>query len=379
MPAMIADSTMATREERDWKERLLANHIDNPRDYASFVLGKVSRTFALNIHVLPASLRRQVLLAYLFCRMADTLEDDTLLLPQVKTGMLRGFAGLFREGIGFDAQFHDFQSSLPVEWKDSEKWDHLLLYHSHWIFNEYHQIGPKARAIIARCVVEMCNGMAEFAHKQHVIAKDDAFIETVEELDRYCYFVAGTVGIMLGELFATHTPLIGASRLRKLKALSVSFGLGLQLTNILKDIQADGERNISFIPGAMLRERNLNASVLLLPQNRREAEPVLHALIDKARLHLEDALEYSCLLPRFEPRLRLFCLWPLFMAVETLVLAAENQNALRPEVKVKIKREQVERIIRITGLACWSNFLLRRLFRKRLERLDAALSAYLTA
>ena len=40
------------------------------------VLPAVSRTFALSIRVLPGTLGRAVLTAYLLCRIADTVEDD---------------------------------------------------------------------------------------------------------------------------------------------------------------------------------------------------------------------------------------------------------------------------------------------------------------
>ncbi len=372
----IPSSPLPTGEEIAWRGKLLSGHIENPRAYASFVLGKVSRTFALNIQILTAPLRRQVLLAYLFCRMADTLEDDTGLPPGEKAALLHEFAELFSESNDNDSRLRNFLQSLPPEWKNSDEWDHLLLYHSQWIFGEYRLVKPEARAIIARCVKEMSGGMAEFSGRQGSAFPEGTLIDSMEDLDRYCYYVAGTVGIMLGELFALHTPLIGSRRLGKLKKFSVSFGLGLQLTNILKDIQADRERNVSFIPGSLLREKNLSTSLLHLPENRREAESVSHVLIGKAKRHLEDALEYTCLLPRLEPRLRLFCLWPLFMAVETLVLAAENRNAVKPAVEIKIRRRQVRNIIRITSLSCWSDFLIRRLFRRRLRRLEAALSAF---
>ena len=44
--------------------------------FQSSILQGVSRTFALTIPVLPASLSRAVGNAYLLCRIADTIEDD---------------------------------------------------------------------------------------------------------------------------------------------------------------------------------------------------------------------------------------------------------------------------------------------------------------
>src|SRR5256885_11251326 len=84
--------------EAKWKRSMASGRIDDPQAFAAFLLEKTSRTFALNIQVLPAGLRRQVLLAYLFCRMADTLEDDADLTEGAKARLLDAFRGLFPPG-----------------------------------------------------------------------------------------------------------------------------------------------------------------------------------------------------------------------------------------------------------------------------------------
>ena len=47
-----------------------------PEDFCRRALPEVSRTFALNIPVLPPPLDLVVTVAYLLCRIADTLEDE---------------------------------------------------------------------------------------------------------------------------------------------------------------------------------------------------------------------------------------------------------------------------------------------------------------
>jgi farnesyl-diphosphate farnesyltransferase len=168
------------------------------------------------------------------------------------------------------------------------------------------------------------------------------------------------------------SPLIGAKRSRALRSLSVSFGLGLQLTNILKDVQEDRGRNVSFIPSDLLAAEGLDAAAFAA--GGPAAARVMAFLLAKARGHLRDALEYTCLLPRMEPRLRLFCLWPLFMAAENLVVMAESPGGTPPEGKLKISRGQVKDIVARTSVACWSNLWLRRMFREAMARLDARLA-----
>ena len=77
----------------DWEKGVCKR----PWDYSHYMLSLVSRTFALNIQVLPTPLKRPILLAYLFCRMADTLEDDRNLSKDRKIELLAAFRLVFVE------------------------------------------------------------------------------------------------------------------------------------------------------------------------------------------------------------------------------------------------------------------------------------------
>jgi farnesyl-diphosphate farnesyltransferase len=56
----------------------------------------------------------------------------------------------------------------------------------------------------------------------------------MQDMNEYCYYVAGCVGEMLAKLFCHYSEEINQHR-EQLLELSVSFGQGLQMTNILKD------------------------------------------------------------------------------------------------------------------------------------------------
>jgi farnesyl-diphosphate farnesyltransferase len=371
---LIPQKSASPEGDSAWKKAMAEGRIGDPAAFAEFLLEKTSRTFALNIRVLPTGLRRQVLLAYLFCRMADTLEDDGDLPEAAKVRLLEAFRGLFPPGPTSEGRIAGFRAQLPPEWARSERWDRLLVWHCHWILPQLSEFPAAAVDAIARCVDEMCRGMIDFTGRQARTREGQVLIETLDDLDRYCYYVAGTVGNLLCDLFTLHSPLIGAKRAKALRGLSVSFGLGLQLTNILKDVQEDRRRNVSFIPSVLLAGEGLDASAFQADGGAAGAR-VMARLLAKARGHLCDALDYTCLLPRLEPRLRLFCLWPLFMAAENLVVMAEHLEAAPSEGKLKISRSQVKEIVGRTSVACWSNLWLRRMFRATLSRLDRRLAA----
>ncbi len=360
-----------TKTDSEWKKSI---HLEEafPHDlYAHFMLKKVSRTFALNIQVLPTKLKHQVLLSYLFCRMADTLEDDIRLIPEIKIALLGEFQQLFPITPHWRQSILDIKEKLPSSWKNSDTWDHLLTYHMLPIFELYSQLPSKEQNHIAKWVKEMCVGMAEFTAHQAKDHKKFPLIQNMQELDKYCYYVAGTVGNLLCDLFSQYSKWITKKDKIKLDQLAVSFGLGLQLTNILKDVTDDLDRNVLFIPDDLLKQYHVDINTLLLPENQEHLQGIIRVLVKKAQSHLMDALEYTCLLPRLEPKLRLFCLWPLFMALDTLILIAKSSSYQTS--KPKITRAQVNEIIKKTSWACWSNHLIRKLFNVRITKLNAIL------
>ncbi len=72
---------------------------------------------------------------------------------------------------------------------------------------------------------------------------------TFEELDLYCYRVAGVVGLML-------TPVLGCSDVRA-AAHAADLGRAMQLTNILRDVREDLERGRVYLPADELKSFGL--------------------------------------------------------------------------------------------------------------------------
>ena len=68
----------------------------------------------------------------------------------------------------------------------------------------------------------MAKGMGQFQ-----LRGEKQGLQSLEDLDQYCYYVAGVVGQMLTNLFCLHSPEIAQNR-KALMALAVSFGQGLQ-------------------------------------------------------------------------------------------------------------------------------------------------------
>ena len=321
--------------------------------YCSTMLPKVSRTFAACIRLLPPKVEKAVLIAYLLCRIADTIEDTADLNVADKERLLAHFRGCLDEG-GPNAD------PLAQAFASERTNDEQLTARADITLREFRRLDPDQRQAIRPWVQEMCDGMAEFA-RIHARARPDHLeaLASIEELDRYCYFVAGTVGHLLTELFRLHHPRLTQRHYDRLKALSTSFGLGLQLTNIIKDVADDRQRGWSFVPRQLCHRAGTTPEALLAPDCTRQSELVLQLLIAKAKHHLRDALEYCTSLPRSAYRIRLFCLTPLFFAVRTLHKAERDPRLLDPGHKVKITRGEVYRILCASYVLAPNNHLIR--------------------
>jgi farnesyl-diphosphate farnesyltransferase len=326
------------------------------RAFCAAMLPKVSRTFAICIRLLPPDLEHAVLVAYLLCRVADTIEDTPALTPATKDRLFNVFRGALGPE-GGDA------GALREAFAEARTDEELLARKAGAVLHEFRELPRRQREAIRPWVQEMCDGMAEFARRGAAQRAEglDA-LATIDDLDRYCYFVAGTVGHMLTELFHTHANGSDESR-RLLRNLATSFGLGLQLTNIIKDVADDRRRGWSFVPRQLCGLAGISPEQLQDDRHRDEAHRVMHVLITKAKGHLLDALEYSIRLPRRAYGIRLFCLSSLYFAVRTLRLAAGDPRLLDPAHKVKITRGEVYRTLVATRVVAPLNWAVRGYFR----------------
>lgn len=334
--------------------------------FCELFLRKVSRTFAVNIGVLRGPVYRGVLIAYLLCRMADTIEDDPEMTPSLKTEKLRQYASMFPPSRNFENDYVDFLDELPFREDEDES---ILLHSGSRVFREFVKLPPSLVKIVSTHVREMAEGMARF---QDRVANDGAsFLQDEEDLRKYCYFVAGTVGVMLTGIFTGHTSRITPAARRILENKSVAFGQGLQITNIARDVFGDQARGWCYIPQSFFPESTHFPMDLSAPGNRDALVRAHRRLVRLAADCLDDALEYTLALPRSLYRFRLFCLWPLFMAVESLEKVSGDGDFFtgRP---VKITRSDVKRIVRNTSLAVFSNHALRKMYGNARKRVFTA-------
>ncbi len=316
------------------------------------VLPEVSRTFAISIRFLPGMLGRAVMTAYLLCRIADTIEDDGTAAPERKVALLDGFLRCLGDRTAADA-FPTLAQDIAGDAAHVS-----LLRHTDLVCVLLRSLPAPSRARVVHWVSEMVRGMAKFVR----LYPHGIRIQTMPEYREYCYYVAGTVGCMLTELWQLHAPSVGRVEFARLWEKCRQFGEALQTVNILKDIAYDAEHeNAIYIPAASLAEHGSGHATLLTESYRERNHAAVEDFVRLAWADLDDALEYLLLVPRRAVAIRAFCVLPLLFAYATLRDLTLTHEMLRAGGSVKISRREV-RSLMVAGLAALvSNRALRTL------------------
>jgi len=286
------------------------------------LLARTSRTFALAIPFLPYPVRREVTIAYLLFRVADTIEDGTHLSRHEK---LAGLDALDRslemnsnQGIlAMNSNQGEVRADLALPRPPLENADYLeLLDELPVVLAAVDKLQQESRSAIIGSLKASVSGMRHYIGA----GSDDGNlrIASFDQLREYCYYVAGVVGEMLTDLFICGATWLDDFR-PQLMANARWFGEGLQLVNVLKD--ADDDRR---------------AGRAIIPQGAD-----LAALFDLARDDLEKAECYASDLERAEapPGIVAFTRLPLQLAFRTLECVAQTGPGS------KVPREEVNQLV----------------------------------
>ncbi|MBL8741882.1 MAG: squalene/phytoene synthase family protein, partial [Myxococcales bacterium] len=217
-----------------------------------------------------------------------------------------------------------------------------LCYGAGAVFRTFSALPDVQRRAIEPRVAEMSRGMRDYSERAD--RENGLRLRDLEDLEKYCYYVAGTVGELLTDLFRISFPVDGRAQ-RELEARSVSFGLGLQLVNILKDVAEDSLRGDCFLPVKEAAQHGIELGNLLLASERPKGLALLRALSARARHHLERAEEYTLLWPAASAaEVRMFCAVPLALALATLREVELGDDALMPNRAPTVSRPLVMKV-----------------------------------
>ncbi len=306
------------------------------------MLRRVSRTFALSIEQLPQILRDSITISYLLLRISDCLEDHETMSPDRKAELLRLWARALDGAVALENLTSNI---VDLDESDPEVY---VAQHASLVVEQLYKLPPEIQQAIIERVNRTSLGMARW--QEH-----GPFVEDEAAMDDYMHQVAGRVGYLLTDIFAWYSPII-RERKEQLMPLSREYGLALQTVNVIRGMRKDYERGWVFVPRTFYESVGLTRDDLFAPENLDKAMQVVDMLANKAERHLWHGISYITAFPRYQHRIRLACMWPLFFAVRTLAISRNNANVLLAEAKMG--RDQVNKIMQHTKFFGWSNHWL---------------------
>lgn len=292
--------------------------------YLNHQMKKVSRSFALVVSCLEEPLRGQMAAAYLLCRVLDNIEDCERPFKWQERRYSEFLAMLDEPRLARETLTYWSQQPWPGLTTDEQKLVGPEGGHALWQI--YEQIPEPARSSINHWASVMADGMGQIEDPNQSprtrCYNGVELLADVEDYDRYCYYVAGTVGHMATELAIYHYH-FDENVAEELMATCEACGRGLQKTNIVKDFVKDLGRGISYLPDQWLREVDYR------PLSLAGALPIWsYKVIANVLSELRVAADYVLALPYTAAGYRLASLMCLLPAYQTLLLVARNHDRM---------------------------------------------------
>ena len=301
------------------------------------LLKGVSRSFYLSIRLLPVPLRKPVAVAYLLARASDTIADTSDLPAPERATMLKLLTGLVNgteppECVGDIAAWF-----APYQHREDE---HALIVALPECFAWMAQLPQEDREAVTEVLGHITHGQ-QLDVERFGEPSVAACLQTSGELDEYTWLVAGCVGEFWTRLCLRHLPDFATLPEERMRELGRSYGMGLQLVNILRDVGDDLAAGRCYFPAPELAA----AGVSLADGRTRTASlsPVWSRWLHLAQRRLDDGMLYADAVR--SPRIRAASALPALMGARTLALlrAGGIQGAM--EQRIKVPRSEVRGIL----------------------------------
>lgn len=198
-----------------------------------------SRSFAIPILQLASHFKLPVMVQYNLNKTIDTIEDNPTLTTSAKIEALKRFYQHLESG-KCDPDLAT--KMLPITPPNEA----YVFQHYAATIRLFQSLSPDERQLSFYWTKVMANGMAEFLEQT---------VRTIDDLNLYCYYVAGSVGLYLTDLLHLTGNNVSDKAYQALKENAVAFGNFLQKLNIIRDLYSDNQtRQRNFWPSDYLND-----------------------------------------------------------------------------------------------------------------------------
>ena len=273
-------------------------------DLAYIQCRQIARSRATNFYyaflTLPKRKRDAIYATYAFCRICDDIADGDLTLIE-KQSHLSKIRKMLSEG-----KNNSSKNQIFAALDDTKSFFNIPDHHFEQVLDGVEMDLTKTR------------------------------FETFEELRRYCYKVASSVGLISIEIFGYEDPVA--------KQYAVDMGLAMQITNILRDLREDAERGRIYIPLDEIASFGYTDQELLAETVNESFKNLMEFQVHRARTYFSRSKK---LIPLLTPRSRA-CFWVLHALYSRILDRIERAEFDVFSVQIKLSR--MEKIILMVNL-----------------------------
>jgi 15-cis-phytoene synthase len=225
-----------------------------------------SKSFAAAAKLFEPATRRKVLMLYAWCRHCDDVVD----------GQALGFNAAPSEQPDAAAKLEGLREQTRRAYAGERMRDPAFAaFQEVALYDGGHQRIPQRFAF---------DHLAGFA-----MDVEGARYETIDDTLRYCYHVAGVVGLMMASIMGVNDP--------RVLDRACDLGLAFQLTNIARDIVEDAHVGRCYLPAEWLREAGIPRDEIALLPHRPALATVAARLVAHAEPYYDSALGGIAALP----------------------------------------------------------------------------------
>ena len=275
-----------------WSEKPPAELLRLAYTYCEELTRREAGNFYHSFKYLPEDKRQAMCAVYAFCRRADDIADgDWSDRFPGSLGEMDPEAKAYREAL----EQHQHAETVLDEEAYLNKITQLFFFRKKLssCYNEAWSTDPVFLALkdtvqrftIPRLVFDdLISGMEDDLYQNRYRTFDDLYV--------YCYRVASVVGLMCIEIYGYEDP--------KARKYAESWGIFMQLTNVLRDVGEDIHRDRVYLPSEELEANDLDPNEFMDGRVilNTSWEPYCHHYAKRARTYLEEARQLLPLLPR---------------------------------------------------------------------------------
>lgn len=328
----------------------------------NLLLKQNARTLYLSAKIMPRKQRQTFTVAYLLCRIADTIADTALLPLADRIYFVKNYPDLVKTQ---DKELLAKYTALGLSIDKKFDKEIALIEHLPICLEAFNKLGQREQADTLEVVTAVSNAMEwdltyftdeEFAYLIKAVLSD-------KDTQNYCAAMGGAPGVFWAKL------LLKGKKDEEFTENAKKIGTALQITNILKDISSDIAIGRIYLPITDLTKHSLMPQDLLEKKNYKLFLPTVYKWLHYGLDNIAAAPDFLKKIPFYKVFTRAAVMWPVLWALETYGAILRSRNLLDIKYRPKIERKVIYKTMALTPFFVWSNTVFKHLFNKKYQAL----------